>query len=89
MYIFFIYNSLIDFRNQRAAAGLYLSVMERNLLRLKAATMPKSPKTAAEVELEFQKPNRMDEWGYSQVDCDSLILLDFFFMFVYVFLLYI
>lgn len=41
--------------------------MERNLYRLKAETMPKSPKTAAEIELKFKEPRIMDEWGYSQV----------------------
>lgn len=41
--------------------------MERNLYRLKASKMPQSPKTAAEIELEFNKQEIMEEWGYSQV----------------------
>lgn len=64
---FFLFVFFIALRNQRASDGVVLAVMERNLFRLKAATMPKSPKTAAEIELEFQNENRMDEWGYSQV----------------------
>lgn len=45
--------------------------------------MPKSPKTAAEVELEFQNQNILNGWGYSQVNYDSFILFEFLFMLVY------
>lgn len=65
-----IFKFLMEFSicsNQAAASQLQLQLMERNLFRLKAETMPKSPQTAAEVELKFKESHIMDEWGHSQV----------------------